>query len=261
MTSRAAKNLILLDAETERFLATCQELSAADSGPESTSCSGGQEPTFLDSSRDLARLQTLCKGWNLAHVLTHVARNADSLSNLVLWATDGVERRAYISDEQRDLDIETGVQRRLPEIVVDVEATATRFRELAEALTGSAGGAEVRTRTNTPVKGYQLIAMRTVEVVFHHVDLQAGYTFDDADPAWLARTLRRGASQWEAQGNAPQLTLNPTGPSGEHMPSFSIAGGGTDVSGTPGQLLLWLARGRADGLTSAVDVPSPPAWA
>lgn len=261
MTNRAATNLLLLDVETERFLATCHELSAADSGPGVTNYYSGQSSAVRDPARGLGRLPTLCKGWDLAHVLTHVARNADSLINLVLWATDGVERPAYTNNEQRVLDIETGARRRLPEIVADVGATAIRFRELAEALTGEAGDAEVRTRTGTHVKGYQVIAMRTIEVIFHHVDLQADYTFDDADPAWLVRTLRRGVSQWEARGDAPRLTLNLTGPNGEVMSSLPIAGGGPEVSGTPGQLLLWLARGRADELMSATNVPLPPAWA
>lgn len=259
MTSRVTRNLTLLNIETESFLTTCHKLSAADSRPEPTDHSADQKPTVLDPSRGLARLPTLCEDWDVAHVLTHVARNADSLINLVLWATDGVERPAYASDEQRDLNIDIGARRPLPDIVADVEATAIRFRELAEALTDEAG--EVRTRTGTQVKGYQVIAMRTIEVVFHHVDLRAGYTFDDADPAWLVRTLRRGVSQWEARGDAPRLTLNLTGLSGEVLSSLPISGGGTEVSGTPGHLLLWLARGRTDALRSATKVPLPPAWA
>ena len=53
MTNRAAENLALLDAETERLLATCAGLTDADR-------------------------PSLCEGWSVAHVLTHVARNADA---------------------------------------------------------------------------------------------------------------------------------------------------------------------------------------
>lgn len=231
MTNRAAENLTLLDAETQRLLATCAELT------------------------DAAR-PSLCEGWDVAHVLTHVARNADALGNLVRWAEDGQERAAYTSDESRDAAIEKGSSRPLPDIVADVEATAARFRERAEVLTGPAGEAQVRTRTGATVAGHQVIAMRILEVVFHHVDLDAGYTFDDADPEWVARTLRRGVRQWQATADAPALTLTPEG-----MTSLELAGGGTEVTGTAGQLLLWLARGRAEGLSSAVDLPQPPPWA
>lgn len=230
MTNRATENLALLDAETDRLLATCATLTDA-AGP------------------------SLCRGWSRAHVLAHVARNADALVNMVLTAVDGQERAVYASDEQRDADIEQGARRPLPEIVEDVEASARRFREHAQALTGPAGDTPVRTRTGNTVAGHQVIAMRILEVVFHHVDLEAGYTFDDADPAWVARTLRRGVRQWEAGGDAPAMTLRPEG-----MPPLELGGGGPDVRGSAGQLLLWLARGRAEGLTSAVDLPQPPDW-
>src|SRR5690606_22104668 len=139
------------DVETDRLLTTCTRLS--------------------DPRRD-----SLCRGWDVAHVLTHVARNADALCNLAQWAVDGTERAAYDSPESRDAAIEEGARRPLEEIVADVRDTAFRFRELAQELTGPAGDAEVRTRTGTIVKGHQVIAMRILEVVFHHVDLRTDYT-------------------------------------------------------------------------------------
>lgn len=231
MTNRAEQNLLLLDVETDRLLTTCTRLSDA-------------------------RRPTLCAGWDVAHVLTHVARNADALGNMVLWAVDGKERPAYDSAERRDAAIEEGARRPLEEIVADLRHTAFRFREHAGELTGPAGEAEVRTRTGTAVRGHQVVAMRILEVVFHHVDLQTGYTFGQADPGWVARTLRRGVLQWEAVPGSPSLTLRPAG-----LPPMELAGGGPEVSGTAGQLLLWLARGRADGLSSPVALPEPPPWA
>ena len=37
-------------------------------------------------------------GWTRAHVLTHVARNADAMINLLTWARTGVPTPAYASD-------------------------------------------------------------------------------------------------------------------------------------------------------------------
>lgn len=233
MTNRAEQKLALLDSETERMLTTCQQVS-------------GEETTR----------PSLCEGWNAAHLMTHVARNADALSNLVLWAQDGVERDAYESDERREADIETGAARCWSQIVEDVETTAARFRELAHTLTGPAGKAEVRTRTGNTVRGHQVISMRINEVVFHHVDLDAGYGFDDADPGWLARTLRQGVRQWESRGDAPSLTLMPEG-----LDAMALGGGGPGVAGNPGNLLLWLSRGRIVDLRTDVDLPQPPPWA
>ncbi|MFK5633418.1 MULTISPECIES: maleylpyruvate isomerase family mycothiol-dependent enzyme [unclassified Ornithinimicrobium] len=233
MAHRAAENLALLEVETSRLLATARRLDSADLAGAS-----------------------LCAGWSRAHVLTHLARNADALLNLVRWAVDGRERSPYSSDEARAAEIEAGASRERDEIVTDLEQTAHRFAAEAEALRGPAGDSQVRSRTGTPVTGAQVVAMRLLEVVFHHVDLDAGYGFDDADPVWVERTLRRGIRQWEGGSLVPGLTVRPDG-----MDPLPVGGGGPVVRGTPGQVLLWLARGVDDGLTSEGALPTPPPWA
>jgi maleylpyruvate isomerase len=42
-----------------------------------------------------AREPSLLPGWSRGHVLTHLARNADSLRNLLIWARTGVETPQY----------------------------------------------------------------------------------------------------------------------------------------------------------------------
>ncbi|AXH96843.1 maleylpyruvate isomerase family mycothiol-dependent enzyme [Ornithinimicrobium avium] len=233
MTNRAADNLAQLDAETARLLDTVAGL-----GP------------------DDVRRPSRCPGWTLAHVLTHLSRNADALLNLVRWAADGRERAAYPSALVRDAQIEDGALRPLEEIVVDLRLSAERFRRESEVLTGPAGEAQVRSRTGTPVTGAQLVSMRLLEVVFHHVDLDSGYGFEDADPGWVARTLRRGARQWDAAG-APGMTLRPEG-----MAEIEVGGGGPALAASPARLLLWLARGVDDGLAleGGQPLPQPPPW-
>lgn len=235
MVSRVTETLAVLDRETEVLLATVKGLDPG-SGP-------GRA--------------TLCAGWDAAHLLTHVARNADALVNLVRWAVDGVEREAYASEERRAADIEEGALRPWAEIVADLQGSAERFRTEAQELTGPAGEAVVRTRTGTEVTGGQVVAMRLVEVVFHHVDLDAAYTFDDADPAWVLRTLRRGARQWTSRDPDVAFTLVPDG-----AEPLLVGAGGPEVCGSPGQLLRWLARGRPEGLLSdGTPLPEPPPWA
>lgn len=230
-TSRTQANLAFLDAETERLLESVDRIPP-----------GG-----------LAR-PTLCEGWDAAHLLTHVARNADALTNLVRWAVDGRERAAYLSEEARAADIDSGAARTHAEIVADLRESGARFRAEAEQLLGPAGEATVRTRTGTEVSGAQVISMRILEVVFHHVDLATGFQFDDVDSGWVGRTLRRGAAQWDRAGS-PALTLQPEG-----MEPLELAGGGQVVSGTAGALLLWLARGSETGVSSDEALPVPPPW-
>lgn len=205
---------------------------------------------------------SLCRGWTRAHVITHVARNAEALLNLVRWAVDGTEREAYSSEEDRDRAIDEGARRPAGQLREDLKATAEQLAKEAEQLMGQAGSATVRTRTGTEVSGAQVVGMRLLEVVFHHVDLDAGYSFEDADGAWVARTLRRGARQWSARKDAPTLVLLPD--AGEPLrvgPDQDEAGGGQEVRGSAGALLLWLARGMTSGVASDAPLPAPPPWA
>lgn len=51
-------------------------------------------------------------GWSRAHVVAHVARNADALVNLLTWARTGVETPMYASGDQRAREIDEGARRR-----------------------------------------------------------------------------------------------------------------------------------------------------
>ena len=230
-TARTAANLALLDTETERLLRTVESIPAG--------C--------------LSR-PTLCEGWDTAHLLTHIARNADALTNLVRWAVDGQEREAYASEQVREQEIESGAARPQAQIVADVRQSAETFRAEAEKLLGPAGEATVRTRTGNEVKGAQVISMRIIEVVFHHVDLATGFQFDEVDQGWVGRNLRRGAAAWDRAG-APPLTLEADG-----MEPLQLGGGGQVVRGTPGLLLQWLAHGIEHWLSSDEELPTPPPW-
>src|SRR5215218_6996900 len=76
-----------------------------------------------DGLRDV-RAPSLCEGWTRAHVLSHVARNADGLAALVRAAVDGTGETMYASPEQRDADIDAGADRPVPELVADVRNSA-----------------------------------------------------------------------------------------------------------------------------------------
>ena len=41
------------------------------------------------------RAPSLCEGWSRAHVLAHVARNAEAIQRLAQWAVDGAPRPMY----------------------------------------------------------------------------------------------------------------------------------------------------------------------
>ena len=76
---------------------------------------------------DQAREPSLLPGWTRGHVLTHLARNADAMVNLLTWARTGDETPMYPSREQRNADIEAGSGRTASDLVADVHATHERM--------------------------------------------------------------------------------------------------------------------------------------
>ena len=77
--------------------------------------------------------------------------------------------------------------------VADLVASAARLAEMAPSLAGPPEDREVEMR------GGRIVPVVTchpaaAEVVFHHVDLDLGYTFADADAGFVERTLRRAVA-------------------------------------------------------------------
>ena len=152
----------------------------------------------LDSLDDgQARRPSLLPGWSVGHVLTHVARNADGMVNLVEWALTGVPAPMYPSVEARTADIEAGAGRRAVELADVVRRSAARLAD-SVALLGAAGpqaldrlllfgppqpGAD----PDTPARALPYARRREVEI--HHVDLGLGYGPTDWPPDFVERTL------------------------------------------------------------------------
>ena len=200
---------------------------------------------------------SLLPGWTRGHVLTHVARQADAITNLLTWARTGEETPAYPSAEARAADIEAGAGRPLAEQIADIRATHERMADAAAAMTGEAWTFHIPTRNHIAAV---LPWVRLREVNVHHVDLDAGYTPENWSEAFALRLLREIVTG--AKPDAPPMVLRPFGL--EHP---LVIGQPTDTSpaigGPTRALAAWLA-GRGDGaeLTLAPDgeLPTPPTW-
>jgi maleylpyruvate isomerase len=201
------------------------------------------------------RVTSLCQGWTRAHVLTHIARNADALGNLVSWAVTGTPRAMYDSPEARDADIAAGSTRGAKEIFTDLEDSAGRFAAAARGLAGAPEQVEVEMRGGRKVLGGQLPTLRLLEVVFHHVDLHAGYTFAEADPGFVRRATTIAVGRFNARDQAPSVTLR-----SDEGDTWSIGDGAQEVTGSNAALLLWLARGDGAGVSSEAALPGLPPW-
>ena len=151
MESRA-EALQMIDRATQRLLRTVERFSDQDIG----------RPSSLP-------------GWSRGHVLTHVARTADAMQNLLVWARTRVPVAAYASQEARDAAIEAGAGRSAGAVLVDVSESAERFRLEAGLLDEEAWQVSVRVLGGAAFPATQLLDRRLVEVELHHTDLDAGY--------------------------------------------------------------------------------------
>jgi maleylpyruvate isomerase len=168
---------------------------------------------------DVSRRPSLLPGWTVGHVLTHLARNADSVVRRLGGAAAGTVVDQYPGGaDGRARDIEAGAGRPAAELVADVlgtnaavDAALAAFpAEAWERLTRSVGGAEVPARA--------VVFSRWREVEVHHADLGLGHGPadwpDDLVERWLPHAQEqflRGADQREllawlvGRGPAPRL--------------------------------------------------------
>jgi maleylpyruvate isomerase len=121
------------------------------------------------------RAPSLLPGWTRAHVLAHVARNADAMRNLLVGARSGQNRAAYASAEAREAGIETGARMNAKDLADDLADAAMAFRTVATQLPDDAWRFGVRMLDSGPFPAADLLTRRLVEVELHHCDLGAGY--------------------------------------------------------------------------------------
>ena len=199
----------------------------------------------------------LLPGWTRGHVLTHLARHADAISNLFTWARTGVETPAYPSEQARADGIAAGAGRPLAEQLADISAAHERMADEAAAMTGEAWTFFIPGR-NQLAAVLPWVRLREVEV--HHVDLDAGYTPEEWSDSFALRLLREIVSG--ARAGAPAMVLRPYGL--EHPLTIGEATAATPTIGGPTRAIAaWLA-GRGDGADLTVspdgELPRPPTW-
>src|ERR687888_67400 len=100
---------------------------------------------------DALAQNSILPGWTRGHVVTHLARNADALRNLLYWARTGERTPMYPSYEARNSAIEMGAGRPLPEQLEDLQGASARFVEAAEPLAGNRSRRRRAARAARPV--------------------------------------------------------------------------------------------------------------
>jgi maleylpyruvate isomerase len=135
-------------------------------------------------------------GWSVGHVLTHLARNADSIGRVLAAAERGETVFRY-APGQRDTEIESGATRPADELVADVRATIWRLEQAWSTHTRWDGRS--REGPDRELEVSQLVFARWREVEVHRVDLGLGYEPADWPAEYVRKDLRLMEMRWNAR--------------------------------------------------------------
>lgn len=185
----------------------------------------GSDPASqdLDPSRP-----TALAGWTVGHLLTHIARQADSVVRML----DGVSQ--YEGGAQgRSAEIEAGATRERHALITDVRMSIWRLESRWAAHENWEAPAILV--SGAVVACHELPFRRWREVAIHHVDLGIGMGFEDLPSEYLRRELRLMEMLWNSR--------QPMGLTGLPARALELA---------PPQRLAWLmGRTVVEGLAPA----------
>lgn len=171
-------------------------------------------------------------GWSRGHVLTHLARNAETFVDALQAAGRCEVWTMYDGSVQaRNAAIEAGAGRPAQELLADVALTSGRLHDLLRELTPEGWQREVRHLRGDLLRFDDVLWMRWQEVEIHRVDLSLGYRPQDWPADFVEANLPRQLARLPER--APGVTV-PERPDAE--------------------VLGWL-YGRG-----AADLPALPAW-
>jgi maleylpyruvate isomerase len=138
--------------------------------------------------------------WTVGHVLSHLARNADShVRRLRACARGEVVDQYPGGFAGRAAEIAAGATRRAADIVADVRDTIEAFDEACAEMPDDAWPRISRDVGGVERAARDLPSRRWQEVEVHHVDLELGYTHADWPDAFVAARLPHMAAKLSAR--------------------------------------------------------------
>jgi maleylpyruvate isomerase len=203
---------------------------------------------------------SLLPGWSRGHVLSHLARNADSYFNLLTWARTGVETPQYAEPGRRDAEIAAGAGRPPAAQLTDLRESHQRFAAAVDAMTPAGWATTIRYGSGTAAKAPHVVWARLREVEVHHVDLNVGYGPGSWSDAFTLRLLHEVSSGFAGTGPPVRVVATDL----DFRATIGAAPTGdppapTTVQGPARSLAAWLVgRSTGDPLTATPPGPLPP---
>jgi maleylpyruvate isomerase len=210
--------------------------------------------TSLDD--DEVRKPTKCEGWTRAHVIAHLALDADAMTNLATWAASGQEAPAYASREKRNADIEAAAGRSVAELAGALAQANDRLLEAFQALTDGVPVPTLPTVLSGEINAFSLPARRTTELIVHHDDLDTTWEWHEADPEAILDAIEVCVLRLQADPHSPGLRI--VAGEGEE---WVVGDGSFRIEGYYEELLPFLAREQVEeGLQYEGELPNLPPW-
>lgn len=209
---------------------------------------------------------SLLPGWTRAHVVAHLALNAEaiagSLQSLVSDEDDAAHepRPMYASDEVRDADISKLAGADHAEIRDRLLAGTTNLDDALAAVPDASWETRIdRTPGGRPLRAGAFPGMRLRELEIHHVDLGAGYTPAEWTPAFAEHLL----DAMNKRVTSPAFEVKPVDSARTWLLGSEDAEYPVPVVSGPAAGLGWWLTGRAAPDTlqcSHGELPSIEGW-
>ena len=231
-------------------------------------------PPALESTRRLIRTvdalddeqlaePSLLPFWSRAHVVAHLALNAEGMAGALTGLARGEEVPMYRSAEARDADIDDLVAEGPGALRESLMSACTRFQDAVEDLPSDAWDASFPRVPGGPrFEVATIVPTRRREVEIHHADLGADYSPADWPDDFVVELLDVVTHDHTIDG--PFLVTATDLSRSWSVGAVSSTDEGSDpvVSGTGADLAWWLAgRGQGGGLsTDWGGLPRIGAW-
>jgi maleylpyruvate isomerase len=164
--------------------------------------------TIGDVTDDDVRAPSLLGGWSRGHVLTHLARNADSHVHLLECARRGEVGEQYSGGYRgRVAAIEAGSSRSAEELVADVRRSIYGLEAAwSQADHDTWRGSGVNSKGD-PIPMGDIVFLRWREVEVHHADLGLGFAPADWSSDYVRYELDRQVMLWRSRRSLGLTTL------------------------------------------------------
>jgi maleylpyruvate isomerase len=203
---------------------------------------------------------SLLPGWTRAHVVAHLARNAEGLARAAEGLAAGGQVPVYDSREARDAGIAAWAALPPSALAAELSAQCARWASAFDALPDDAWDAEVTLVAEVRRTARRMVDLRRREVEIHHVDLGAGYLPSAWPQDFVVPELAEAIAVFDTRPGVDGFSVEAR----DLERTWPVRGGGPPtLTGPSWRLLAWLT-GRDDGrylvVTPAGPAPALPPW-